>query len=252
VKTRQLALSKHEFIGENQGNLDSMNSIFLFYYSYPISMQDLSTVDLRTSQTFNKGEAYSKLLAVTAKGLCCPLWTWSKYVAAEPEGTWVETLLQTGPEANLLQQNQIRAETIYQKHCRGTWEEILLQRDLKQTSCSRLNHSRHIAEGPESKTSFKGTWIIQAREYSEQEAVIKGYFSFIQTHFGSNIPPVQTASRSTCTFHLYKQQQGSIFISHFVLKFQIFLETSSFDLIEVSIFKYSLIFIPHFIHIKFP
>ena len=125
-----------------------------------------------------------------------------------------------GPEANLLQQNQIRAETIYQKHCRGTWE-ILLQRDLKQTSCSRLNHSKHIAKGPERKNIIqRNLKKTTAKEYSKQEAEIKGYFSFVQTYFGSNIPPVQTTSRSTCTYHLYKQKQGSIFYAILYLNFK--------------------------------
>lgn len=81
--------------------------------------------------------------------------------------------------------------------------------------------------------------------HSEQRAIIKVYFSSI--HSIQHSTCINSIQHSTCTNSI----QGSIFIAILCLKFKFFLETFSFDLIEVSICKYSLIFILD-IYPKFP
>ena len=115
--------------------------------------------------------------------------------------------------------------------------------DLKQTCCSRIRseptqHSRSIAAGPEMKTllqrdlnnSRNGAWWTR----SSNKSLL---FIHLQ-HF---------LFHSTYTNNI----QGSIFIAILCLKFNFFLGTFSFDLIEVGICEYSLTFIPN-IYPKFP
>lgn len=146
MKTRKLAPSKHEFIGENQGNLDSMNSFSCSTFLLQAILHTHLTCGQVKSQA--RGRIAQELqLCSWSKDETCIVNNWD--LNKHSRGTW----------------NISNKMYILHKHVHNSWDlnhEVIAEGPERQ---STIQEPEHAEQGVEINSTFQSIYNIWSIDF---------------------------------------------------------------------------------------